>query len=53
MLSHDFNQPDTIVAYEKLLPWLSEKFTLGPPEVPPIEPPAATPAPTGASAPPA
>ncbi|MEV4641594.1 polysaccharide deacetylase family protein [Actinoplanes sp. NPDC049548] len=41
VLSHDFNQPDTITAYEKLLPWLKENFTLGLPSQP--EPPAATP----------
>ncbi|MDY7086013.1 MAG: polysaccharide deacetylase family protein, partial [Actinomycetota bacterium] len=29
VLSHDFNQPATIKAYEKLLPWLAENFTLG------------------------
>jgi peptidoglycan/xylan/chitin deacetylase (PgdA/CDA1 family) len=34
VLSHDFNQPDTIAAYEKLLPWLKENFTLGIPGVP-------------------
>jgi peptidoglycan/xylan/chitin deacetylase (PgdA/CDA1 family) len=34
VLSHDFNQPDTILAYEKLLPWLTEKFELGIPELP-------------------
>jgi len=31
VLSHDFNQPDTILAYEQLLPWLAEKFELGVP----------------------
>jgi peptidoglycan/xylan/chitin deacetylase (PgdA/CDA1 family) len=29
VLSHDYNQPQTIVAYETLLPWLTERFTLG------------------------
>jgi peptidoglycan/xylan/chitin deacetylase (PgdA/CDA1 family) len=29
VLSHDFNQPDTIAAYEKLLPWLKSNFTIG------------------------
>ncbi len=29
VLSHDFNQPQTIAAYEKLLPYLTETFTLG------------------------
>lgn len=32
VLSHDFNQPDTILAYEQLLPWLKEKFELGLPK---------------------
>jgi peptidoglycan/xylan/chitin deacetylase (PgdA/CDA1 family) len=33
ILSHDFNQPDTIKAYEQLLPWLKDNFQLGlPPE---------------------
>ena len=32
VLSHDFNQPDTIQAYELLLPWLTEKFELGIPK---------------------
>jgi peptidoglycan/xylan/chitin deacetylase (PgdA/CDA1 family) len=34
VLSHDFNQPDTILAYEQLLPWLKERFELGIPEQP-------------------
>jgi peptidoglycan/xylan/chitin deacetylase (PgdA/CDA1 family) len=29
VLSHDFNQPQTIVAYEQLLPYLTEKYQLG------------------------
>jgi peptidoglycan/xylan/chitin deacetylase (PgdA/CDA1 family) len=29
VLSHDFNQPQTIVAYEQLLPYLKDKFELG------------------------
>jgi len=50
ILSHDFGQPDTIAAYEKLLPWLTERFEIGlavPPPVPselaspPASPPAA------------
>ncbi|AGZ45824.1 polysaccharide deacetylase [Actinoplanes friuliensis DSM 7358] len=33
VLSHDFNQPDTIAAYDELLPWLIDRFELGlPPE---------------------
>ncbi|MFI7545884.1 polysaccharide deacetylase family protein [Actinoplanes sp. NPDC049599] len=35
VLSHDFNQPDTILAYEQLLPWLAEKFELGIPQAQP------------------
>ncbi|MEV6344993.1 polysaccharide deacetylase family protein [Actinoplanes sp. NPDC051851] len=31
ILSHDFNQPDTIAAYEKLIPWLAERYSLGVP----------------------
>jgi peptidoglycan/xylan/chitin deacetylase (PgdA/CDA1 family) len=40
VLSHDFNQPDTISAYERLLPWLAENFELGTPPVaaPPGQP---------------
>ncbi len=34
VLSHDFRQPDTIRAYEELLPWLSGNFVLGVPAVP-------------------
>jgi peptidoglycan/xylan/chitin deacetylase (PgdA/CDA1 family) len=34
ILSHDFNQPDTIEAYSKLLPWLTENFTTTIPEHP-------------------
>ena len=29
VLSHDYNQPQTIAAYETLLPWLTDHFTLG------------------------
>jgi peptidoglycan-N-acetylglucosamine deacetylase len=46
VLSHDFNQPDTIAAYEKLLPWLTERFTIGIPGRPAPEasaPPATAP----------
>jgi peptidoglycan/xylan/chitin deacetylase (PgdA/CDA1 family) len=32
VLSHDFNQPDTIKAYETLLPWLTQNFELGVPK---------------------
>ncbi|UQU65999.1 polysaccharide deacetylase family protein [Couchioplanes caeruleus] len=48
VLSHDFNQPDTIAAYEKLLPWLTEHFTLGlPPQPkPPTAPAESAPAST-------
>jgi peptidoglycan/xylan/chitin deacetylase (PgdA/CDA1 family) len=54
VLSHDFNQPDTIAAYRELLPWLAEHFELGVPsgtgETPvtpaTTEPTPATPAPS-------
>jgi peptidoglycan/xylan/chitin deacetylase (PgdA/CDA1 family) len=35
VLSHDFNQPTTIQAYEVLLPWLAARFELGIPDQPP------------------
>jgi peptidoglycan/xylan/chitin deacetylase (PgdA/CDA1 family) len=38
VLSHDFNQPETVLAYEKLLPYLTENFELG---VPAAAPPPA------------
>jgi len=57
VLSHDFNQPDTIRAYAKLLPWLTENFRLGTPARPtplPASSGATTgPAPTPTSADPA
>jgi hypothetical protein len=28
VLSHDNGQPNTITAYQQLLPWLQEHFTL-------------------------
>jgi len=35
VLSHDFNQPDTVTAYEELLPFLAERYELGiPPRLP-------------------
>ncbi len=34
VLSHDFNQPDTVDAYAELLPWLTANFSLGVPAVP-------------------
>jgi hypothetical protein len=43
VLSHDFNQPDTINAYAKLLPWLKENFLLGVPGEP-VGQPTTTPA---------
>ncbi|WP_239159228.1 polysaccharide deacetylase family protein [Winogradskya humida] len=44
ILSHDFNQPDTIKAYETLVPWLQERFALGLPTIPPVaSAPAASP----------
>jgi peptidoglycan-N-acetylglucosamine deacetylase len=48
ILSHDFHQPDTITAYETLLPWLTQNFEIGMP-VPP--PPAAPESPTPSSSP--
>jgi peptidoglycan-N-acetylglucosamine deacetylase len=53
VLSHDFNQPDTIAAYENLLPWLKERFTLGiPGEKAPAEPtPSVTTTPPPSEAP--
>ncbi|MEV6629365.1 polysaccharide deacetylase family protein [Actinoplanes sp. NPDC051470] len=41
VLSHDFNQPDTIMAYAQLLPWLSANFELGVPPVGASLPPVA------------
>jgi peptidoglycan/xylan/chitin deacetylase (PgdA/CDA1 family) len=38
VLSHDFDQPDTVLAYEKLLPYLTENYELG---VPAAAPPPA------------
>lgn len=49
VLSHDFGQPDTIVAYEQLLPWLKERFTLGIPDLPKPRP-AVSPEPAPAKA---
>ncbi|MBL7255083.1 polysaccharide deacetylase family protein [Actinoplanes sp. LDG1-01] len=46
VLSHDFNQPATIKAYEKLLPWLTENFTLGIPGAQDEPETPATPEPT-------
>jgi peptidoglycan/xylan/chitin deacetylase (PgdA/CDA1 family) len=34
ILSHDFNQPDTVTAYGTLLPYLTRNFQIGLPEVP-------------------
>ncbi|OJF10793.1 polysaccharide deacetylase [Couchioplanes caeruleus subsp. caeruleus] len=45
VLSHDFAQPDTVEAYETLLPRLRENFTLGLPPGP-TSPPATAPAST-------
>jgi len=42
VLSHDYNQPDTILAYEKLMPWLTENFELGVPGAPVAPAPAAS-----------
>jgi peptidoglycan/xylan/chitin deacetylase (PgdA/CDA1 family) len=51
VLSHDFNQPDTIAAYEKLLPWLKENFTLGIPGEPAPAPTTPTVEPTPSETP--
>ncbi|WP_063763680.1 polysaccharide deacetylase family protein [Actinoplanes subtropicus] len=55
VLSHDFNQPDTIAAYAKLLPWFKANFTLGIPGEPAAPAattsPAATPTPTDTATP--
>jgi peptidoglycan/xylan/chitin deacetylase (PgdA/CDA1 family) len=41
ILSHDFNQPDTIEAYSKLLPWITSNFTTTiPQQTSPQTPPA-------------
>jgi peptidoglycan/xylan/chitin deacetylase (PgdA/CDA1 family) len=56
ILSHDFNQPDTIEAYAKLLPWLKSNFTItipAHPDVPAPTTPAATPSTSPAAEPPA
>jgi peptidoglycan-N-acetylglucosamine deacetylase len=54
VLSHDFNQPDTIKAYEQLLPWLTRNFELGlPPEDAPAAPQPSAPASPTATVPPA
>jgi peptidoglycan/xylan/chitin deacetylase (PgdA/CDA1 family) len=46
VLSHDFNQPDTIAAYEALLPWLTQNFQVGLPRAPIPVTTSPTPAPT-------
>jgi peptidoglycan/xylan/chitin deacetylase (PgdA/CDA1 family) len=43
ILSHDFNQPDTITAYETLLPYLTQNFDIALPETPPVGPSPTTP----------
>ncbi|WP_239175317.1 polysaccharide deacetylase family protein [Actinoplanes cyaneus] len=48
VLSHDFNQPDTIAAYKELVPWLKQRFELGVPSgtgETPRTPPSAEPTP--------
>ncbi|WP_328461986.1 polysaccharide deacetylase family protein [Actinoplanes sp. NBC_00393] len=46
VLAHDFNQPATTEAFERLLPWLTERFQVGLPGDPvrPAEPEPSTPA---------
>jgi peptidoglycan/xylan/chitin deacetylase (PgdA/CDA1 family) len=53
ILSHDLNQPDTIAAYEKLLPYLTENFEIGMPVAPPIpaDPPSTPAEPPASEAP--
>jgi peptidoglycan-N-acetylglucosamine deacetylase len=46
VLSHDFNQPDTIAAYAKLLPWLKQNFQIGLPGAPVPATTSPEPAPT-------
>jgi peptidoglycan/xylan/chitin deacetylase (PgdA/CDA1 family) len=57
ILSHDFNQPDTIEAYSKLLPWLTSNFTTTIPGQPagrtPSAPETATPSTSPPAGPPA
>jgi peptidoglycan/xylan/chitin deacetylase (PgdA/CDA1 family) len=49
VLSHDYNQPDTVTAYAELLPWLRQHFQLGVPTVPPpVTPKAGAPVPPAA-----
>ena len=50
VLSHDFNQPDTIAAYEQLLPELKERFELGIPPALPSSPESDAPPPGGDAA---
>jgi hypothetical protein len=52
ILSHDYHQPDTITAYETLLPWLTQNFEIGMPVPPPPAPESPTPS-SPPSAPPA
>jgi peptidoglycan-N-acetylglucosamine deacetylase len=42
ILSHDYHQPDTITAYETLLPWLTQNFEIGMPVPPPPAPESPT-----------
>ena len=56
VLSHDFHQPDTTAAYAKLLPWLTEHFTIAVPErsvtAPATTPPSNEPTPADPTPPP-
>ncbi len=54
VLSHDFNQPDTIEAYEQLLPYLTQRYGITVPVPPPVAGPSSTlpePAPPSTPAP--
>jgi peptidoglycan-N-acetylglucosamine deacetylase len=51
ILSHDYHQPDTIAAYEDLLPWLTQNFEIGMPVPPPPAAPASSPTSPPSSAP--
>jgi peptidoglycan/xylan/chitin deacetylase (PgdA/CDA1 family) len=52
VLSHDFHQPDTVKAYQQLLPWLKQNFALGlPASYPPSAPSAPAPSASAAESP--
>lgn len=47
VLSHDYHQPDTVDAYERLLPYLTENYRIGRP----VPPPPRSPSTAGPSSP--